>query len=65
VLFRSILYSDNAKLCLISTPGGRTKIFAEGENVSTLIKIISIESDHIIVSSKKHPKVLVGEEALP
>lgn len=60
-----ILYSDNAKFCLISTPGGRTKIFAEGENVSTLIKIISIESDHIIVSSKKHPKVLVGEETLP
>ena len=60
-----ILYSDNAKLCLVSMPGGRTKIFAENENISKLIKIIAIESDHIIVSSKKRPKVLVGEEALP
>ena len=60
-----ILYSDNSKYCVVSVPGGHTKIFAEGENLSPHIKIISIENDHIIVTSTKRPKLLVGEEAIP
>ena len=60
-----ILYSDNSKFCVVSIPGGHTKIFTEGENLSPHIKIISIENDHIIVTSAKRPKLLVGEEAIP
>ena len=59
-----ILYSENSKYCVVSVPGGHTKIFSEGENLSPNIKIISIENDHIIVTSTKRPKLLVGEEAI-
>lgn len=59
-----ILYSENSKYCIVSVPGGRTKIFTEGENLSPHLKIISIEDDHVIVTSTKRPKLLVGEEAV-
>jgi hypothetical protein len=59
-----ILYSENSKLCIITVPGGLSKIFAEGEKFSPNLKIITIENDHIIVTSTKRPKLSVGEEAI-
>ena len=59
-----ILFSNQGKLCVITLPSGESKVFTEGDNISSKVKVEKIFNDHIITNSKKYSNVKVGNEVL-
>ena len=60
-----IIYSKDAKFCVITLPSGESKVFSPGAKVGNRFKVESIGSDHIVINWKKTSKVEVGGEIQP
>lgn len=57
-----ILYSANAKFCIVVLPSGESKVFAEGEKINGKITVNRISDEDVTFAGKKTSQYKVGQE---